>query len=193
MPVLEMLMQTDFIYCDEVIMMENTVYHYCSTDIFQKIVTAKTIRMSDITKSNDSMEIRWIARNIRNAFDHNWDHAYDNAFNAKGIDINDNVPQLTKDITNIKKEPKTDETNHANERTSRAREEAVDELLSFVVDQIGRSLSSIERRVLVRWVEQGTDLEMIRIALQDNLYRKEWFDLRYTVRYRFVIPINNLI
>lgn len=91
----------------------------------------------------------------------------------------DNVPQLSKDITNIKKEPKTDETNHANERTSCAREEAVDELLSFVVDQIGRSLSSIERRVLVRWVEQGTDLEMIRIALQDNLYRKEWFDLRH--------------
>ncbi len=91
----------------------------------------------------------------------------------------DNVPQLSKDITNIKKEPKTEETNHANERTTRAREEAVDELLSFVVDQIGRTLSSIERRVLVRWVEQETDLEMIRIALQDNLYRKEWFDLRH--------------
>lgn len=91
----------------------------------------------------------------------------------------DNNPQLSKDITNIKKKQKTEETNHANERTTRAREEAVDELLSFVVDQIGRTLSSIERRVIVRWVEQETDLEMIRIALQDNLYRKEWFDLRH--------------
>lgn len=91
----------------------------------------------------------------------------------------DNDPQLSKDITNIKKKQKTEETNHANERTTRAREEAVDELLSFVVDQIGRTLSSIERRILVRWVEQETDLEMIRIALQDNLYRKEWFDLRH--------------
>ena len=91
----------------------------------------------------------------------------------------DNPNQLSKDITNIKKEPKTEETNKANERTTRAREAAVDELLSYVVEQIGRSLSSIERRIVVRWVDQETDLEMIRLALQDNLYRKEWFDVRH--------------
>lgn len=91
----------------------------------------------------------------------------------------DNVPQLSKDITNIKKEPKTEETNSAYVRTTRAREEAVDELLSFVIDQIGRSLSSIERRVLVRWVEQEINPEMIRIAVQDNLFRHDRFDLRY--------------
>lgn len=91
----------------------------------------------------------------------------------------DNVPQLSKDITNIKKEPKTEETNEAYVRTTRAREEAVDELLSFIVDQIGRNLSSIERRILVRWVEQETDPEMIRIAVQDNLFRQDRFDLRY--------------
>ena len=52
------------------------------------------------------------------------------------------------------------------------REEAVDELLSFIVDQIGRNLSSIERRILERWVEQETDPDMIRIAVEDNLFRK---------------------
>lgn len=87
--------------------------------------------------------------------------------------------ELSKDITNIKKEPKTEETNSAYVRTTRAREEAVDELLSFVIDQIGRSLSSIERRVLVRWVEQEINPEMIRIAVQDNLFRHDRFDLRY--------------
>ena len=87
--------------------------------------------------------------------------------------------QINKDITNIKKEPNTEETNEAYVRTTRAREEAVDELLSFIVDQIGRNLSSIERRILVRWVEQETDPEMIRIAVQDNLFRKDRFELRY--------------
>lgn len=90
-----------------------------------------------------------------------------------------NPRQISKDITNIKKEPKTEETNSAYVRTTRAREEAVDELLSFVIDQIGRTLSSIERRVLVRWVEQEIDPEMIRIAVQDNLFRHDRFDLRY--------------
>jgi len=91
----------------------------------------------------------------------------------------DNVPQLSKDITNIKKEPKTEETNETYVRTTRAREEAVDELLSFIVDQIGRNLSSIERRILVRWVEQETDPDTIRIAVEDNLFRKDRFELRY--------------
>lgn len=91
----------------------------------------------------------------------------------------DNVPQLSKDITNKKKEPKTEETNETYVRTTRAREEAVDELLSFIVDQIGRNLSSIERRILVRWVEQETDPDMIRIAVEDNLFRKDRFELRY--------------
>lgn len=90
-----------------------------------------------------------------------------------------NPRQISKDITNIKKEPKTEETNSAYVRTTRAREEAVDELLSFVIDQIGRPLSSIERRVLVRWVEQEINPEMIRIAVQDNLFRHDRFDLRY--------------
>ena len=88
-------------------------------------------------------------------------------------------PQLSKDITNIRKEPNTEETNEAYVRTTRAREEAIDELLSFIVDQIGRNLSSIERRILVRWVEQETDPEMIRIAVRDNLFRQDRFDLRY--------------
>lgn len=91
----------------------------------------------------------------------------------------ENVTQLSKDITNIKKEPKTEETNETYVRTTRAREEAVDELLSFIVDQIGRNLSSIERRILVRWVEQETDTDMIRIAVEDNLFRKDRFELRY--------------
>ena len=98
---------------------------------------------------------------------------------TQGNHMYDNVPQLSKDITNIKKEPKTEETNESYVRTTRAREEAVDELLSFIVDQIGRNLSSIERRILVRWVEQETDPDMIRIAVEDNLFRKDRFELRY--------------
>lgn len=48
--------------------MDNIVYHYCSTDVFTKIVSGKSIRLSDITKSNDSMEIRWITKYIKEVF-----------------------------------------------------------------------------------------------------------------------------
>lgn len=44
------------------------VYHYCSMDVFMKIISGKSIRLSDITKSNDSMEILWITKHIRDVF-----------------------------------------------------------------------------------------------------------------------------
>ena len=46
-----------------------TVYHYCSLDVFAKIIEGKSIRLSDITKSNDSMEILWITKYIEEIFD----------------------------------------------------------------------------------------------------------------------------
>lgn len=45
------------------------VYHYCSVDVFMKIISSKSIRLSDITKSNDSMEILWITKHIKEIFD----------------------------------------------------------------------------------------------------------------------------
>lgn len=40
-------------------MLPDTVYHYCSTDTFYRIVANKTLRLSDIEKSNDFMEKSW--------------------------------------------------------------------------------------------------------------------------------------
>lgn len=37
------------------------VYHYCSLDTFRSIIENRTLRLSDITKSNDSAEIVWAA------------------------------------------------------------------------------------------------------------------------------------
>lgn len=45
------------------------VYHYCSVDVFMKIISSRSIRLSDITKSNDSMEILWITKYIKDIFD----------------------------------------------------------------------------------------------------------------------------
>lgn len=87
--------------------------------------------------------------------------------------------QLSKDITNIKKETKTERTKDACLLTSRAREEAVESLLFFVMDKVGRPLSSIERRILVRWVETGIDPELVHLAVEDNLFRDDRFNLRY--------------
>lgn len=44
------------------------VYHYCSFDVFKKIVSGRVLRLSDISRSNDSMEINWITRHIKNTF-----------------------------------------------------------------------------------------------------------------------------
>lgn len=51
--------------------MENSkiVYHYCSTDVFMKIISNKTLRLSNIVKSNDSMEIMWITKYVKEVFD----------------------------------------------------------------------------------------------------------------------------
>ena len=41
-------------------MADNLVYHYCNESVFKEIIQKKTLRFSDITKSNDSAELRWI-------------------------------------------------------------------------------------------------------------------------------------
>lgn len=43
------------------------IYHYCSTETLQKIIEGKTLRFSDITKSNDSKETIWILDFIMSA------------------------------------------------------------------------------------------------------------------------------
>lgn len=45
--------------------MENCVYHYCSLDTFVKIMTNKTLRSSDCSKTNDSAEIKWLTRSVQ--------------------------------------------------------------------------------------------------------------------------------
>lgn len=47
-------------------MRSNVVYHYCSLDTFNLIISNKTLRVSDIAKSNDSEELKWISNNICN-------------------------------------------------------------------------------------------------------------------------------
>ena len=44
-----------------------TVYHYCSLDTFLNIVKSKTIRLSDVNKSNDYLELKSLLNSIENA------------------------------------------------------------------------------------------------------------------------------
>ncbi len=44
--------------------MSDTLYHYCSLNTFIKIVEAKTLRLSEIGKSNDYMEILWLKNKV---------------------------------------------------------------------------------------------------------------------------------
>lgn len=45
------------------------IYHYCSMETFNKIIKNKTLRLSDITKSNDSQEKLWIYNNLEKAME----------------------------------------------------------------------------------------------------------------------------
>lgn len=44
------------------------VYHYCNINTFYSIVSNKTLRLSDITKSNDQLEITWANNIVRKVF-----------------------------------------------------------------------------------------------------------------------------
>lgn len=87
--------------------------------------------------------------------------------------------QLSKDITNIYKEPNTEGTNSACLLTSHAREEAVENYVSFITDKTGIPISSVERRILVHWVEAGISPDLVYLAVEDNLFRDDRFNLRY--------------
>lgn len=39
--------------------MSKSIYHYCSLETFSQIIKNKTIRLSDLNKTNDYMEKKW--------------------------------------------------------------------------------------------------------------------------------------
>ena len=78
----------------------------------------------------------------------------------------------------------TKEQNDTLVLTSRARDEEllVDELKQYIVERIGRSLWFSEIRLCTNWVKHQVDMEMIHLAVEDNLFRKDMFDLKYVQR-----------
>lgn len=62
--------------------------------------------------------------------------------------------------------------------TSRVRED-VDDLVGAIEEKIGRRLGSLEKMICGKWIDDGEDQEMILLAVEDNLFRKERFDLSY--------------
>ena len=52
------------------------IYHYCSLDVFHLIIKNKSIRLSDISKTNDSQEKVWIKKCVRNGLENAFDEFY---------------------------------------------------------------------------------------------------------------------
>ena len=50
-------------------MAEKIVYHFCNINTFYSIISNQTLRLSDITKSNDQLEITWAISIIRKVFE----------------------------------------------------------------------------------------------------------------------------
>lgn len=46
--------------------MDGLAFHYCSVEIFFSIITNKTLRLSDVVKSNDNLEVTWIKKVLLN-------------------------------------------------------------------------------------------------------------------------------
>lgn len=60
--------------------MSRKVYHYCSLETFIAIISSKCLRLSDLSKSNDYMERKWIMNIL--------EEALDKSFKDEGIIIN---------------------------------------------------------------------------------------------------------
>lgn len=43
---------------------KRNVYHYCSVETFFSIITNKCLRLSDLNKTNDYMEKKWVLKLI---------------------------------------------------------------------------------------------------------------------------------
>lgn len=60
--------------------MNEKLYHYCSLETFIAIISSKCLRLSDLSKSNDYMERKWIINIL--------EEALDKSFKDEGIIIN---------------------------------------------------------------------------------------------------------
>ena len=58
-------------------------------------------------------------------------------------------------------------------------EQAIDELRSFIEERIGRPLWHSEIRICTSLVKNNADMDMIHLAVEDNLFRRDNFDLKY--------------
>ena len=79
-----------------------TIYHYCSLDTFMQVIGNKTIRLSDLDKTNDYMEKRWgiellqevlNKELIQNSINMNLEENY-----WYSEDVHNHVGQLSKEI-----------------------------------------------------------------------------------------------
>ncbi|NFD77379.1 DUF2971 domain-containing protein [Clostridium botulinum] len=60
--------------------MNEKLYHYCSLETFIAIISSKCLRLSDLSKSNDYMERKWIMNIL--------EEALDKSFKDEGVIIN---------------------------------------------------------------------------------------------------------
>ncbi len=74
-----------------------TVYHYCSVETFYDIISGRTLRLSDIDKSNDYMERKWLQRFILETALEEYDKkpfAIDFSYDGKRYEGRDAVSKL---------------------------------------------------------------------------------------------------
>ena len=92
----------------------------------------------------------------------------------------DNQMQQSTDIQSKDKQNKEEqiETDLPTDN-ARTRESALRELICMIENLIGRPLSGLEKRMCSTWISNDVNPRMVELAVKDNLFRQDLFDLKY--------------
>lgn len=124
----------------------NLIYHYCSLDTFFQIIKNKTLRLSDLNKTNDYMEKKWgvqlLQETLREELEHN------------GINMDLQEPYWYSD----------EARNHI--------EQLINDISQYLMHQSLITCFSLEKDLLSQWRAYGQDGEGVAIGFDFNYFKK---------------------
>lgn len=122
------------------------IYHYCSLDTFFQIIKNKTLRLSDLNKTNDYMEKKWgmqlLQETLRKELEHN------------GLNMDLQEPYWYSDEAH----------NHL--------EQLINDISQYLMHQSLITCFSLEKDLLSQWRAYGQDGEGVAIGFDFNYFKK---------------------
>lgn len=145
---------------------KNIVYHYCNINTFNSIISNQSLRLSDITKSNDQLEMTWAIDIIKNAFEKKYGE-FKNKIEMETEGI------LKKEIEEISQKEKYME--HINEKISLFFEKNELKNKFFVICFSGENSGDL----LSQWRGYGDDGRGISIGFNESMLKRIGDTIKY--------------